>query len=237
MIGRAGSPQSTVLENWLVNPKKKGLVPPILRLPRWFNAVSNIAVLASLVEYSIGTVSNLPPALGTAVGKAAILLRVAFGIEYVLRMLAAPKPWTYIRSALGILDLAAVVFEFGPIKLLRLAKLLGRSSAYVRLRDSIKEIRRDLAVALLGTGILIYGAAVGIYYCERDVQPEAFGSIPAALWWAVITLTTIGYGDVYPVTPLGKVLTTFVALLGLGMVAIPTGLLAAALMKSATKST
>lgn len=92
-------------------------------------------------------------------------------------------------------------------------------------------------MALLGTGILIYGAAVAIYYCERDVQPEAFGSIPAALWWAVITLTTIGYGDVYPVTPLGRVLTTFVALLGLGMVAIPTGLLAAALMKSATKST
>ena len=134
-------------------------------------------------------------------------------------------------------DLAAVVLDFGPIKLLRIAKLLGRSTAYLRLRDSIKEIRRDLGVALLGSGILIYGAAVGIYYCERDIQPEAFGSIPAALWWAVITLTTIGYGDVYPVTPLGKGLTTFVALLGLGMVAIPTGLLAAALMKSATKST
>ena len=213
-----------------------GLVVPVFRLPRWFNAASNIAVLASLAEYSVGTVANLPPLLEATVGKAAILLRVTFGIEYVLRVLAALKPWDYIRSALGILDLAAVLLEFGPIKLLRLAKLLGRSSAYVRLRDSIKEIRRDLGVALLGSGILIYGAAVGIYYCERDIQPEAFGSIPAALWWAVITLTTIGYGDVYPVTPLGRVLTTFVALLGLGMVAIPTGLLAAALMKSATKS-
>ena len=98
----------------------------------------------------------------------------------------------------------------------------------LEIRDSIKEIRRDLAVALLGSAVLIYGAAVGIYYCERHIQPEAFGSVPAALWWAVITLTTIGYGDVYPVTPLGKVLTTLVALLGLGMVAIPTGLLAAA---------
>ena len=219
-----------------MDPKRLGLALPMLRLPRWFNAASNIAVLASLAEYSVGTVANLPPALGTAVGTAAILLRVAFGIEYVLRVLAAPKAWTYISSTLGILDLAAVVLEFGPIKLLRVAKLLGRSAAYLRLRDSIKEIRRDLAVALLGSGILIYGAAVGIYYCERHIQPEAFGSIPAALWWAVITLTTIGYGDVYPVTPLGKVLTTLVALLGLGMVAIPTGLLAAALMKSATKS-
>ena len=193
-------------------------------------------MLASLVEYSVSTISDLSPVFAAAVGKAAILLRVAFGIEYVLRVLAAPKAWTYIRSLLGILDLAAVVLEFGPIKLLRVAKLLGRSNAYLRIRDTIKEIRRDLAVALLGSAILIYGAAVGIYYCERNIQPEAFGSIPAALWWAVITLTTIGYGDVYPVTPLGKVLTTFVALLGLGMVAIPTGLLAAALMKSATKS-
>ena len=211
-------------------------VLPLFGLPRWVNAASNTAVLLSLVEYSVGTVANLPPVLGDAVGNAAILLRVAFGIEYVLRVLAAPRAWTYVRSALGILDLAAVVLEFGPIKLLRVAKLLGRSNAYLRLRDSIKEIRRDLAVALLGSGVLIYGAAVGIYYCERDIQPEAFGSIPAALWWAVITLTTIGYGDVYPITPLGKVLTTFVALLGLGMVAIPTGLLAAALMKSTTKS-
>ena len=219
-----------------MDPKRKGLALPLFRLPRWFNAASDVAVLASLVEYSVSTISDLSPVFAAAVSKAAILLRVAFGIEYVLRVLAAPKAWTYIRSLLGILDLAAVVLEFGPIKLLRVAKLLGRSNAYLRIRDSIKEIRRDLAVALLGSAILIYGAAVGIYYCERNIQPEAFGSIPAALWWAVITLTTIGYGDVYPVTPLGKVLTTFVALLGLGMVALPTGLLAAALMKSATKS-
>ena len=219
-----------------MDPKRKGLALPAFGLPGWFNALSNIAVLASLAEYSVGTVPNLPPVLGGVVGKAAVVLRVAFGIEYVIRLLAAPKAWTYIRSFLGLLDLGAVVLEFGPIKLLRAAKLLGRSAAYARIRDSIKEIRRDLAVALLGSAVLIYGAAVGIYYCERHIQPEAFGSVPAALWWAVITLTTIGYGDVYPVTPLGKVLTALVALLGLGMVAIPTGLLAAALMKSATKS-
>lgn len=220
----------------LVGPKRKGLALPAFGLPAWFNAASNIAVLASLVEYSLSTVPNLSPVLGGVVAKAAVFLRVAFGIEYALRVLAAPKASTYIRSFLGLVDLGAVILEFGPIKLLRAAKLLGRSAAYARIRDSIKEIRRDLAVALLGSAVLIYGAAVGIYYCERHIQPEAFGSVPAALWWAVITLTTIGYGDVYPVTPLGKVLTTLVALLGLGMVAIPTGLLAAALMKSTTKT-
>ena len=210
---------------------------PFFSLPSWFNVASNVAVLVSVLEYSVATVADLEPSLSAALTKVAVLLRTAFAIEYVVRILAAPKAWTYVRSFLGILDLAAVVVEFGPMKLLRLARLLGRSSAYVRIRDSIKEIRRDLALALLGSAVLIYGAAVGIYYCERHVQPDAFGSIPAALWWAVITMTTIGYGDVYPVTPAGKALTAVVALLGLGMVAIPTGLLAAALMKSATKKT
>ena len=103
---------------------------------------------------------------------------------------------------------------------------------------AVEPFRRELRAAEVATTRFETppGYQLQIDFGERDVQPEAFGSIPEALWWAVITLTTIGYGDVYPVTPLGKVLTTFVALLGLGMVAIPTGLLAAALMRSATKS-
>ena len=204
ITGNARPRQHGVPQKLLVDPKRKGPALPVFVLPRWFNAVSNIAVLASIVEYSVSTVPNLSPVFAGAVGKVAVFLRAAFGIEYVVRVLAARKAWTYIRSSLGVFDLGAAVLEFGPIKLLRVAKLLGRSAAYVRMRDAIKEIRRDLAVALLGFALLIYGAAVGIYYCERHIQPEAFGSIPAALWWAVITLTTIGYGDVYPVTPLGK---------------------------------
>ncbi len=68
---------------------------------------------------------------------------------------------------------------------------------------------------------------------ERDVQPDAFGSIPAALWWSVVTLTTVGYGDVIPVTPVGRVFTGVIVLLGIGVVAVPTGLIASGL--AATK--
>ena len=210
-------------------------IPPVV-LPPWVNAASNIAVVGSIVEYSVGTVPDLPPLVSAAQVTAAVILRVAFGIEYGVRVLAAPRAWTYIRSSLGLFDLGAVALDFGPLKLMRAAKVLARSAGYVRIRDSIREVRRDLTTAVLGSTVLIYGAAVAIYYCERDIQPEAFGSIPASLWWSVVTLTTIGYGDVYPVTPLGKLLTTLVALLGLGMVAIPTGLIAAALMKTATKT-
>ena len=76
--------------------------------------------------------------------------------------------------------------------------------------------------------MLLYLSAVGIYYCERDAQPDALGSIPDCLWWAVATLTTVGYGDVYPITVGGKLFTSFVVLLSLGLVAIPGGLIASA---------
>lgn len=77
--------------------------------------------------------------------------------------------------------------------------------------------------------VLLYFASVGIYYFERSVQPEASASIVHAMWWAVITLTTVGYGDVYPVTAGGRVFTAMVLILGLGIVAVPTGLFASAL--------
>ena len=70
-------------------------------------------------------------------------------------------------------------------------------------------------------------SATLLHLLERDIQPEAFGSIPRALWWAVTTLTTVGYGDIVPVTPLGRVVAAFSALMAVGVIAIPTGILAA----------
>ena len=80
--------------------------------------------------------------------------------------------------------------------------------------------------------VLLYVAAVGIYFFERDAQPDAFASIFHSLWWAIVTLTTVGYGDVYPITLGGRIFTFFILMLGLGMVAVPTGLLASALSQA-----
>ena len=80
--------------------------------------------------------------------------------------------------------------------------------------------------------MFVYLAACGIHFFEREAQPEAFGSILDSMWWAVVTLTTIGYGDVYPTTSGGKFFTALVAFVGVGLIAIPSGLLASALTQA-----
>ena len=95
--------------------------------------------------------------------------------------------------------------------------------------------KEQILLFLFVTLILIYFSAVGIYFFENKVQPEHFASIFDSLWWAIITLTTVGYGDVYPVTIGGKVFTFFILMIGLGIVAIPTGIISSALTKSVDK--
>jgi voltage-gated potassium channel len=84
--------------------------------------------------------------------------------------------------------------------------------------------------------LLIYFSSVGIYFFENEAQPEAFSSIFAAMWWSVATLTTVGYGDIYPITAGGKIFSTFIVFIGLGLVAIPTGIVASSLTKALMKS-
>ena len=96
-------------------------------------------------------------------------------------------------------------------------------------KKAIKSIQSELTVFVIFTGVILYIASIGIYLFENEAQPEAFGSIIDALWWSIITLTTVGYGDAYPVTIGGKIFTSFIVLIGIGIVAIPTGLLASAI--------
>jgi voltage-gated potassium channel len=93
-------------------------------------------------------------------------------------------------------------------------------------------VKEQIFLFLFTTLILVYFSAVGIYYFENQVQPEHFSSIFESLWWAIITLTTVGYGDVYPITVGGKVFTFFILMIGLGIVAIPTGIISSALTKT-----
>jgi voltage-gated potassium channel len=175
---------------------------------------------------------------------------VIFSVEYVLRIWVAPEHPSlkrlgpvgsrlrYAVSFGALIDLAAVApFYLAAIlgidlrvlrvlRLLRFLKLMRYSSALMTMQRVIIDERRALLAALLIMAGLLIVASTAMYYAERHAQPEVFGSIPAAMWWGLATLTTVGYGDIVPITLIGKMIGGVVMLLGLGMFALPIGILA-----------
>ena len=169
---------------------------------------------------------------------------VLFSAEYILRIYIEPRKRDFIFSFYGIIDLLAILpslFLLPGFRVLRILRFLRvfrifKATRFIlavdRLSEALRGIQQELLALVILSLMLVYLAACGIHYFERDVQPEAFGSIIDSMWWAVVTLTTVGYGDVYPETGGGKVFTALVTLIGVGLIAIPSGLLASALTEA-----
>ncbi len=172
---------------------------------------------------------------------------VIFSIEYIARVWSSAElnpltPWKsrgrYILSPLALIDLLAIApFYLGlfiqidtrylrAIRLLRLLKLTRYSSSLSTLIQVIKNEIAGIVSALSFLLVLIIFSSAAMYLVERNVQPEDFGSIPQAMWWATITITTVGYGDVVPVTLMGKAISIVITILGVGIAALPAGILA-----------
>ncbi|MDP8912659.1 MAG: ion transporter [Pseudomonadota bacterium] len=117
---------------------------------------------------------------------------------------------------------------FRVLRILRLAKLGRMSTAWRHIVEAVHSRRHELGLTLALAAIAMLASSIALYWAEGDAQPDKFGSIPRALWWSVVTLTTVGYGDVFPITPLGRFLSAVVAVIGIGLIALPTGILAAA---------
>lgn len=112
------------------------------------------------------------------------------------------------------------------VRLLRLIKIARYTQSFRDFRAVLRDKKADLVVATFANSLLLTVASSVMYYIEREAQPDAFGSIPETMWWGVATLTTVGYGDVYPVTPLGRAIGAVVAVLGIGLFALPASILA-----------
>jgi len=112
------------------------------------------------------------------------------------------------------------------LRMLRLFKLTRYSPGLGALLDVIQKESETLIAAIMVLLIMLIISASGIYLLESDVQPQAFASIPDAMWWAIVTLTTVGYGDVVPITPMGKIFGGLIGLIGVGMVALPAAIMA-----------
>lgn len=215
------------------------------KLGRIFDFSIQALIIISLVSFSIETLPDISVSTRQFLRYIEIFTVIVFSIEYLLRVIVADKKINFVFSFYGIIDLLAILpfyistgVDLRSIRSLRLLRLF-RAFKLFRYSDAIQRFQRAFIIAreelilfFCVTLLLLFLSAVGIYYFENQTQPEIFCSIFHSLWWAVATLTTVGYGDVYPVTVGGKIFTFFILMVGLGIVAVPTGLLASALSEA-----
>lgn len=225
--------------------------PAELRLSRILDVLLVALIVASSAAVVLFTMPDLPRALGRFLAYSQLAATVAFSVEYVARLYAIPASGfpEYQRPVLGrvryaltpmeLVDLAAIAPSYillftGSdaaaaallLRLLRLLKLFRYSDSLMVFARVFREKAGQLTASFFVTGILLVLASGVVYYCERGAQPEEFGSIPTTMWWGIVTLTTVGYGDVSPVTPVGQLFGAITAVIGIGLVALPSGILA-----------
>ena len=175
-----------------------------------------------------------------------------FSVEYILRVYTADSIYPvqnrfksslkYIFSAMGLIDLLAILPFYLPflikidlrflrilriIRFLRILKISRYNKSLNLIWSVVKEKRTELAVTCFLSFLFLLIASFFMYYIEGPMQPQKFSNVITSFWWAVATLTTVGYGDVYPITNLGKFVGGIIALLGIGLIALPTGMIGA----------
>ena len=175
---------------------------------------------------------------------------IVFTVEYILRVWTAnlhpdfKKLITgnirYAFTPLAIIDLLAFLPFYLPFigvdlrllrvlrvfRIFRLFKIVRYVTALALINRVVRHKKEELLISLIFTMFLLLITSTFMYYIENEAQPESFSSIPETMWWGIATLTTVGYGDVYPITPLGQFLGGIIAIIGIGLFALPTGILA-----------
>ncbi|WP_052481429.1 ion transporter [Gilvimarinus agarilyticus] len=199
-------------------------------------------ILYSVLCFSLSTLPNLGKSLTTFLQYSEIFIVVLFTLEYTVRIYVSQHKLKFIFSFYGLIDLVAILpfyLAFSVdlqtlrvlrlLRLTRLLKLIRYNAALKRFSMALYLAKEELILFTAASLTMLYLSAVGIYHFEHAVQPEIFRSIFDCLWWAVCTLTTVGYGDVYPVTTGGRFFTFIVLTIGLGLISVPTGIVASAL--------
>jgi len=228
-------------------------MPPVKRntqrsesqVARWLDLFIQTLIVLSLLAYSVETLPDLPPGWREGLKLFETVSVIVFTIEYLVRVYTASPRLGYIFSFFGMVDLLAVlpfyagfgvdlksIRLFRILRLFRIFKLVRYSAAARRFHVALIIAKEELVLFFSVTLILLYVSAVGIYHFENEAQPDKFASVFHSLWWSVTTLTTVGYGDTYPITVGGRIFTFVILMIGLGVISIPAGLLASALSKA-----
>ena len=217
----------------------------LVRHRRNASILVQIFIVVSMIGFSVETVPNNPEWLVRTLYGIEVLCVSVFTTEYIVRILLAKDRLKFLFSFYGLVDLLAIlpfylslsmdlraIRAVRLLRLVRLLKLTRYNAAAQRFHRAVVLAREEIALFLGFTCIMLFISAVGIYYFEHDAQPEVFASVFHALWWAVVTFTTVGYGDAYPITLGGRIFTFLVLILGLGVIAVPSGIVTSALQQA-----
>ncbi len=212
-----------------------------------FRAVMLILILFSgalLAAETFAAFADSHARLLTAADSAIVL---AFTAEYLLRLWTADLRYPnrrpllarlrFVISPMAVVDLLSILpfyaLRWDTLRILRLLRVFrvlkaGRyAAAFTQIGRVLRYKGKQIVLSMGVVVTLIFVAAILMYQAEHAAQPERFSNVFSALWWSVVTLTTTGYGDIYPITPLGKCLSMLVSLLGIGLIALPTGIISA----------
>lgn len=229
------------------------------RQSRVFNAIIIILIIANVVAIVLESFQPLKVTYAEQFQAFETVSVVIFSVEYLLRVVAAVEKYQtapahayrkHIFSLNALIDLVAIVPFYLPLlipidmrfirtlRLLRIARIF-KLHRYTRALQIFSTVfarkKEELLVTVLIAGLLLFVSGTIMYFLENAAQPEKFPNIVASLWWAIGTLTTIGYGDVFPTTVLGKIVGGVIAVVGIGLVALPTGILSSGFIEEFSK--
>lgn len=207
-----------------------------------FEILISAMIILSVLAFALSTLPEKSHDLWNVLHLVDTIFLTIFTCEYILRIWLADNKRDYLFSFYGIIDLICILpFYISALmgleslrllrlfRLLRIFKFMRYNTAITRVWRAIYESREELLVFLGASMVMILLSGVGIYHFEHKAQPEVYRSLFDALWWAVITLTTVGYGDIYPVTVGGRLFTFAILMVGLGLIAVPTGIITSSL--------
>jgi voltage-gated potassium channel len=227
---------------------------------RAFDSVILTLIVLNVLAVVIGSVQAVEERFGWWLNLFEAVSVAVFTFEYAARIWSCTADPAYSRPVTGrlrfmvrpmpLIDLLAIVPFYLPffgvdlrslrvlrlLRILRIAKLGRYYSSLNVMKDVIVSRKEELVLTTSLMGLLLVISSSVLYYCENAAQPEVFSSIPATMWWGVATLTTVGYGDVAPVTAAGRAAAGVFAVVGIGMFALPTGILGAGFVEAIEQS-
>ncbi len=212
---------------------------------RLFDAVLLVLVAASVLVVALESVAELQPRWGLTMARAEWVFTILFTLEYVARLAVVRRRWRYATSFFGFVDLVSILPSylgiffadthyllilrvFRLLRVFRVFKLAEHVTEGAVLLSALRASRNKITVFLVSVLAVVTVEGTFIYILESEHNPR-FSNIPQSIYWAVVTLTTVGYGDITPVTVPGKMMATVIMLTGFSIIAVPTGVVTAEL--------